>query len=94
MKFSTAFLIALPVALSSMTASAIPRRVAAPVEGRDLARLTASNLAARHAAEWDIFERDFEFETGTLERREARSMPCKSYRGCSSWRRCINGFCQ
>ncbi|GLB42605.1 hypothetical protein LshimejAT787_1200540 [Lyophyllum shimeji] len=89
MKFSTAFLIALPVALSSMTASAIPRRTAAPVEGRDLARLTASNLAARHAAEWDIFERDFEFETGTLERRR----PCKTSKDCLGMI-CLNGTCQ
>jgi len=90
MKFSSAFLVALPLVLTAWTATATPRkgqRQASPVEDRDLARLTASKLAARHAAEWDIFERDFEPET--LEARRA----CHSSRDCLGMI-CINGTCQ
>ncbi|KAF8054227.1 hypothetical protein FPV67DRAFT_1460934 [Lyophyllum atratum] len=56
MKLSSAFLIALPVALAAWSATATPTAAA----DRTIAALTARNLAARHAAEWDIFERDFE----------------------------------
>ncbi|KAF8067851.1 hypothetical protein FPV67DRAFT_1449455 [Lyophyllum atratum] len=57
MKFSSALLITIPTVLTSWTVAA------EPTADLHLARLTARNLAARHEAEWDVFQRDFEPET-------------------------------
>ncbi|KAF8068828.1 hypothetical protein FPV67DRAFT_1092279 [Lyophyllum atratum] len=93
MKFSSAILFTLPVVLASWTAMAAPgsehkaHQSHKTVEGRDLARLTASNLVARHAAEWDIYQRDFEPETLVARR------ACKTSKDCLGMI-CINNVCQ
>jgi len=86
MKFSSALLVALPVVLASWTAAAEPIRNQRPV-ARDLAELTKNNLVARHAAEWAIYQRDFEPETLNARR------TCTSSRDCLGMI-CIKGTCQ
>ncbi|GLB39509.1 hypothetical protein LshimejAT787_0700190 [Lyophyllum shimeji] len=93
MKFFSASLVVLPVVLSSMSATATPGRRGGydtPVKQRDLARLTASNLAARHAAEWDIFERG----PGSHSAIPVRRKVCVTHRNCSGMSLCINGYCR
>ncbi|KAF8063210.1 hypothetical protein FPV67DRAFT_233003 [Lyophyllum atratum] len=82
MKFSSAILFTLPVVLASWTAVAEPT-----VAGRDIAQLTRNNLVARHAAEWDVYRRDFEPET--LNARRA----CRTTRDCLG-QICMGGTCK
>ncbi|KAF8057493.1 hypothetical protein FPV67DRAFT_566029 [Lyophyllum atratum] len=82
MKFSSAILFTLPVVLASWTSVAQPT-----VAGRDLAQLTRNNLVARHAAEWDVYRRDFEPETLNARR------SCKTSSDCLGMI-CVSGTCQ
>ncbi|KAF8079304.1 hypothetical protein FPV67DRAFT_1648801 [Lyophyllum atratum] len=91
MKFTSTILSALPLVLASWTAMALGGhgRSGSPSDpaGRNLARLTARNLQARHAAEWEIYRRDFEPETLGARR------SCKTSSDCLGMI-CVSGTCQ
>ncbi|KAF8079303.1 hypothetical protein FPV67DRAFT_1468331 [Lyophyllum atratum] len=89
MKFTSTILSTLPLVLASWTAMARGggHGGIGGLGGRDLARLTASNLHARHAAEWDIYQRDFEPETLGARR------SCKTSSDCLGMI-CVSGTCQ